>query len=102
MSASDFPVVAAVALSRDDPYARRDQMFPKLSHDQLERCNPVDTSVRPPQANCSSTKVNRTFRSSSSCRVPSRFVHPSRGADEPITVHEPGEFTGEVDSLGPA
>jgi thioredoxin reductase (NADPH) len=99
MSASDFPVVAAVALSRDDPYARRDQMFPKLSHDQLERLRSCghERSAAAGELLFDQGQSDIPFFVVLSGSV--EIVHPSRGADEPITVHEPGEFTGEVDLL---
>jgi thioredoxin reductase (NADPH) len=96
MNASDFPVVAAVALSRDDPYARRDQMFPKLSHDQIERLRPCgqERSAAAGELLFDQGQSDLPFFVVLSGSV--EIVHPSRGADEPITVHEPGEFTGEV------
>ncbi|MGA3124504.1 MAG: FAD-dependent oxidoreductase [Polyangiaceae bacterium] len=96
MNPSDFPVVGAVALSRDDPYARRDQMFPKLSPDQIERLRSCGHER--------SAAAGELLFDQGQSDIPLfvvlsgsvEIVHPSRGADEPITVHEPGEFTGEV------
>jgi thioredoxin reductase (NADPH) len=99
MSASEFPVVGAPGVAPDDPYARRDQMFPKLSPEQLERLRTCghERSAGAGELLFDQGDTNIPFFVVLSGSI--AVTHPSMGVEQVITVHGPNEFTGEVDLL---
>jgi thioredoxin reductase (NADPH) len=99
MSASEFPVVGALDVARDDPYARREQMFPKLSPEQMARLRTCghERSAVAGELLFDQGEVNIPFFVVLSGSI--EVIHPSMGVEQVITVHGPNEFTGEVDLL---
>jgi thioredoxin reductase (NADPH) len=101
---SEFPMAISVP-PRDDPYARRAQMFPQLSPPQLARMRPFGQER--------TVDDGAILFDQGQANVPMfvvlagsiEILHPrgeSGGAGhtqdyELLTVHEPGEFTGEID-----
>jgi thioredoxin reductase (NADPH) len=83
-----------------DPYIdRRHQMFPQLTPAQIERISSVGVrrSVRAGEVLFELGEQNIRFFVVIEGSV--EIVRPVDGHEEPITVHGPGEFTGEINML---
>lgn len=83
-----------------DPYlGRRDQMFPRLTPAQIERISAVGErrSVRSGEVLFELGEQNTRFFVVIEGAV--EIVRPVDGREQPIVVHGPGEFTGEINML---
>jgi thioredoxin reductase (NADPH) len=83
-----------------DPYLdRRHQMFPKLTPAQIDRVSSVGErrSVRSGEVLFELGEQNTRFFVIIEGAV--EIVRPIDGGEEQITVHGPGEFTGEINML---
>src|SRR3989454_5333885 len=83
-----------------DPYVdRRDQMFPRLTPAQIGRISAVGErrSVRSGEVLFELGEQNTRFFVVIEGAV--EIVRPFDGGEEPITVHGPGQFTGEINML---
>jgi thioredoxin reductase (NADPH) len=83
-----------------DPYlGRRDQMFPQLTPAQLGRISAVGErrSIRAGEVLFELGEQNTRFFVVIEGAV--EIVRPVDGGEEPIIVHGPGEFTGEINML---
>jgi thioredoxin reductase (NADPH) len=78
---------------------RRDQMFPRLSDEQIARLGPVGERrhVASGTVLFEQGDTNRGFHVVLSGSL--EILRPVDGHEEVITVHEPGEFTGEANML---
>ncbi len=78
---------------------RRDQMFPRLSAEQIERLSRCGERKRFARGTVLFDQGDtlRNFHVIISGEM--EVVHPVDGREEPITVHAPGEFTGETTML---
>jgi thioredoxin reductase (NADPH) len=81
------------------PSERLDAMFPKLTAAQLARLRPVGRLRRfaPGETLYERGSAKRAFHVLLKGRV--EIVSPARVGEERVTIHEPGEFTGEVDMI---
>ena len=83
-----------------DPYlGRRDQMFPRLTPAQIERISAVGErrSVRSGEVLFELGEQNTRFFVVIEGAV--EIVRPVDGREQPVVVHGPGEFTGEINML---
>ncbi len=82
-----------------DPSGRLDAMFPRLTPTQMARLLPVGRRrrVAPGGLIYERGSAKRAFYVLLEGRV--EITSPSRVGDERITMHEAGEFTGEVDMI---
>jgi len=78
---------------------RREQMFPRLSAEQIERLSRWGERKRFPRGSILFDQGDtlRNFHVIISGEM--EVVHPVDGREEPITVHTAGEFTGETSML---
>src|SRR5438477_5087465 len=83
-----------------DPYVdRRDQMFPKLTAAQLARISGVGERRRVRSGEVLFEVGEQHTRFFVVIEGAIEIVRPGDGSAEPITVHGPGEFTGEINML---
>src|SRR6266404_1390006 len=78
---------------------RREQMFPRLSAEQIERLSRCGERRHVSRGTILFDQGDtlRNFHVIISGEM--EVVHPVDGREEPITVHSPGEFTGETTML---
>jgi thioredoxin reductase (NADPH) len=95
---AEFPIAITLPPG-DDPYARRAQMFPKVSADQLARMRPFghERAAADGELLFDQGQADVPFFVVLSGSV--EIAHPLATGEEILTVHEPGEFTGEIDLL---
>jgi thioredoxin reductase (NADPH) len=102
---SDDPPVAPA-----DPYARRAQMFPKLSHAQVATVATFGHERRLRAGEVIFDQGQRDISFFVVLEGTLEVVHPTstlegppsspgNGGEQLVTVHEPGEFTGEIDLM---
>lgn len=82
-----------------DPSERLDAMFPRLTPTQMTRLLPVGRRRRfaPGEMVYERGSAKRAFYVLLEGRV--EIASPSRAGEERVTIHEVGEFTGEVDMI---
>ena len=82
-----------------DPSERLDAMFPRLTPTQIARLLPVGRRRRfePGEVIYERGSAKRAFYVLLEGRV--EIASPSRVEEERVTIHETGEFTGEVDMI---
>jgi thioredoxin reductase (NADPH) len=82
-----------------DPNDRREQMFPKLTAAQIARIERLATRRKVATGEIlfepGQTRSHMDVVVSGSIEI----VRPNDAGEQAITVHQPGEFTGEVDML---
>jgi thioredoxin reductase (NADPH) len=78
---------------------RREQMFPRLTAEQIERLSRCGERTRVSRGTVlfNEGDTQRNFHVIISGEM--EVVHPVDGREEPVTVHVPGEFTGETSML---
>ena len=83
-----------------DPYVdRRDQMFPQLTAAQLGRISGVGERRRVRSGEVLFEPGEQNTRFFVVIEGAVEIVRPLDGREEQITVHRPGEFTGEINML---
>jgi thioredoxin reductase (NADPH) len=90
---------ASRSIFKVDPYARRAQMFPKLTTAQLARIARVATERAVTTGTILFGQGEPNVRFFVVLEGSLEILHPTDQGEELITVHEPGEFTGETDML---
>ena len=82
-----------------DPSERLDAMFPRLTPTQIARLLPVGRRRRfePGEVIYERGSAKRAFYVLLEGRV--EIASPSRVEEERVTIHETGQFTGEVDMI---
>jgi thioredoxin reductase (NADPH) len=78
---------------------RRDQMFPRLTQAQIDRVAAIGErrQVRAGELLFEVGDDNTNFYVVLSGAI--QIVRPADGQEQPVTVHDPGQFTGEVNML---
>lgn len=96
MPSNPPPTAPAVAL---DPVARRAQMFPKLSPAQIATVATFgrERTLRDREVLYDQGQRNTSFFVVVEGAV--EVVHPNGNGEALVTVHQPGEFTGEIHLL---
>ena len=79
--------------------ARRSQMFPKMTPEQLDRCRRVGTEVDVEEGAIIFDQGDENVALFVVLEGAIEILHPDASGDKLVTVHEPMEFTGEVSLL---
>jgi len=79
--------------------ARRSQMFPKMTPEQLSRCRRVGTEVDVDEGAIIFDQGDENVALFVVLEGAIEILHPDASGDKLVTVHEPMEFTGEVSLL---
>jgi len=88
-----------VATLRDSLDQRREDMFPKLTPAQVERIERLSTRRRIAAGEVLFQPGQRRTHMHVVVSGSLEIVRPGRAGEQAVTVHGPGEFTGEVDML---
>ena len=78
---------------------RAAQMFPKLTPAQIERISRVGHAATSARGRCSSTVGEQNTRFFVVLSGAIEIVRPIGDREEPVVVHQPREFTGEINML---
>src|SRR5262249_1270341 len=82
-----------------DGFERREDMFPKLTPAQMARIERLSTRRRIVAAEILFEPGQRRIHMHVVGSAALEIVRPGQAGEQAVTVHGPGEFTGEVDML---